>query len=352
MARIDGYLMSKDKVVAEITDSNIISFDDALIPLYLKRTKNIEEWLSSRAIDKHRVNSRLLKKVLRLNTTDDVDTVLKVNAATITDTYWFKPKNTNIKYGDVKFKENYFDKLALYGDPDSFSKTPSKTPELTNIGSFEKCWRLINNKWYLYKSGNENEIFSELFICKLGEKLNLNMAHYEIDGKYICSIDFTDNASINYEPISSLVGDNDDYKTCFETLNNISKDLAKQYLLLIWMDSICFNMDRHTNNFGLLRNIETGKILSLAPNFDNNVALIANGYPSDISRNKDGLINFFKDFINNSNEALKLYKEINLPLIDKDMINKCLNEIPLKVDREYIISFILNGQDRINNILR
>ena len=92
----------------------------------------------------------------------------------------------------------------------------------------------------MYKQGNENEIFSELFICKLSEKLGFVTAHYEKDGDYIRSLDFTDGASVNYEPIYSLVGEDEDYKNCFETLIGLSEDLAKQYLILIWMDTISF----------------------------------------------------------------------------------------------------------------
>ena len=56
------------------------------------------------------------------------------------------------------------------------------------------------------------------------------------------------------------------------------------------MDTIIFNMDRHTQNFGFLRDIDTGEIISLAPNFDNNVALISRGYPKDVSREKMDLL--------------------------------------------------------------
>ena len=128
------------------------------------------------------MNSRLLKKALRLKAVDDVQTALAVNAATVTDRYWFRAENSSAVYDDIRFKENYFDQLALRGDPDSFSREPSRTPELTNTGSFEKCWKLIDGKWGMYKNCNENELFSEMFICLLGEKLGFNMAHYEIDG--------------------------------------------------------------------------------------------------------------------------------------------------------------------------
>lgn len=199
----------------------------------------------------------------------------------------------------------------------------------------------------MYKTGNENEIFSELFICRLGEKLGLNMAHYELDDKYIRSEDFTDGAKVNYEPASSILGDDDDYERCFRILNSVSTKLAEQYLELIWMDTICFSMDRHTENFGFLRNVETGEILSLAPNYDNNIALISNGYPSDVSRKNDGLIGFFDSFVENCDEARVMYGEMNLPEITETLITQCMDEISVKVDADYICEFIMNGYERI-----
>lgn len=351
MQNITGTLMSEDRPIAKVQNGKITDAVEELLPLYLKRTKNFEEWVSSRAIDAHRTNSRLLKKVLRLRTTDDVQTALAVNAAAVTDRYWFKPDGSSAVYEDIRFKENYFDQLALRGDPDSFSRKPSRTPELTNTGSFEKCWKLINGKWWMYKNENSEECFSELFICKLGEKLGLDMAHYELDGQYIRSKDFTDGASVNFEPLRALVDDDDDYENCFNVLKKLSTDIAKQYLLLIWMDSICYNMDRHTENFGLLRDVHTGEILSLAPNYDNNIALIAKGYPTDISRKSDGLIRFFSEFLMSSDDALEMYRQMDLPEITDKIIDECFDEIPIEVDREYIRSFILNGQARINDII-
>ena len=38
-------------------------------------------------------------------------------------------------------------------------------------------------------------------------------------------------------------------------------------------------MDRHTENFGLLRDNDGGEIIKPAPNFDNNIALISRGIP-------------------------------------------------------------------------
>ena len=352
MQSITGTLMSGDTPIARIKSGVIAESNEALLPLYLKRTKDVEGWLASRAIDTHRTNSRLLKKALRLRATDDVSTALAVNAATVTDRYWFKPEGSTATYEDIRFKENYFAELALRGDPDSFSRRPSRTPELTNTGSFEKCWKLIDGKWWMYKSGNSEELFSELFICKLGEKLGLPMAHYELDGKYIRSIDFTDGAAVNFEPMRSLADDDEDYENCFTVLYDISPEIARQYLRLIWLDSICYNMDRHTENFGLLRDVKTGKILSLAPNYDNNIALIAKGYPKDVRRTHDGLIRFFRELMQNDEKAREMMRTMDLPSITESMIDDCIDEIPIEVDRDFIRNFILNGQSVIREIIK
>lgn len=343
--------MSGNITVGTVRDGVITEFDERLLPLYLKRTRNAESWLASRAIDSKRVNSRLLKKALRLTGASDSQSSLFVNGATVTDRYWFKWENSDETYEDIRFKENPFDMLALCGDPNSFSKKPSKTPELTNIGSFEKCWRLADGKWWLYKNGNENELFSELFVSTLAKALGLNSAHYELDGNYIRSLDFTDGASVNFEPISGIMGENDDYADCFSELCKISKSVAEQYLTLIWLDTVCFNMDRHTENFGILRDINTGEVISLAPNFDNNIALISRGYPKDITRKTDGLIRFFREFIESTPEAKQMYKEMHLPNITPEAVKSVLAKIPVKVDGDYILNFILNGQAEVSLIL-
>ena len=171
MDNLNGYIMSGDKIIATVENSIIMSYDEKLFPFYLKKTKDVEQWIRERSIDSNRINSRLLKKALRISSYDELKTALSVNAATVTDTYWFKEKNSSLTFDDIRFRENLFDNLALRGDPNGFSLKPSRTPELTNTGSFEKCWRLIDGKWWLYKSGNELEYFSELLKAKITTNL-------------------------------------------------------------------------------------------------------------------------------------------------------------------------------------
>lgn len=351
MISISGWVLSRDIPVVRIEDGLVTSVDTNLAPLYFLHFKDFTAWLESRAIDSHRTNSRLLKKALRLANKDDASTALAVNAVTITDTYWFKKDGEDLTWSDVKFSENYFDKLALRGDPDSFSNKPSRTPELTNTGSFEKCWRLIDGKWWMYKSGNDKEYFSELFICQLGKAIGFNMAEYQYDDGYVRTLDFTDSAKINFEHISSVMGDNEFYEDNFEYFLSLSPEIAEDYLRLIYLDTICYNMDRHTSNYGLFRDVESGKIFSLAPNYDNNIALISNGYPSDISRQKDGIIRMFTEFLSENPIALDMFCDLDIPNITEDVVNDCLDKVPIAADRQYIVEYILNGQSIIQDFI-
>jgi len=345
MDKINGLLMSSDSIIAEIKEGKLTNINEKLLPLYLKRTGDINGWLAIRAIDEHRANSRLLKKALRLAEKDEISTVLSVNAVTITDTYWFKEFNSDLSYNQVKFKKNYFDKLALYGDIDSFNLPYSRTPELTNTGSFEKCWKLEDGKWWLFKKGSNTELFSEFFIYKLGEALGYKMANYNLQDGFIRSEDFTQNASVNFESAYSLVADNEDYSFNYDIMKNISDDVAKDYINMIALDTLCFNMDRHTHNYGFLRDIKTGEILSLAPNFDNNIALISRGYSKNLGRDNDKLIALFEEFI----KAKQI--EFSFSPLTLEILKNIINGIQIPdIDEDNVIKFVMNGYHKIQSI--
>jgi hypothetical protein len=342
---LSGKILSKDRVIGTIKDGLLVSFDSERLPLYLLRTKDVEGWLRDRAIDAHRTNSRLLKRALRIGSADDLDSVLRVHAATITDTYWFCADSEILSYEDVRFRENLFASLALRGDPNAFNLPYSPTPELTNIGSYEKCWRRGDGKWQMIQQEKDVERFTELFISRLGKALGFPMAEYLPEGDTVVSPDFTDGASVNYESADGLVGDNEDYAENFHAFWDLSPTLAREYLQIIYMDAICFNMDRHTKNYGVLRDVKSGTILSLAPNFDNNIALIARGIPNNITRENDKLIDLFLELAKQDRRALKLVRE--LPVPTPETVRRCAVATEIPVDIETVCTFVLNGSRRI-----
>lgn len=341
----DFEILSCDTVVAVWRDNELKVLNSDLLPLYLKRVNDAKSWLETRAIDSHRANSRLLKKALRLANKDDVSTVLHVNAATITDTYWVREIGSDLKYKDIRFNKDYFSNLALRGLYSSFNSAArhkdTKTPELTNIGSFEKCWKLKDNKWWMHKSANQKEQFSELFVYELGKELKMNMAHYEKGDKCVKSLDFTDSAKVIFEPAYSFMGDEEDYIKVVEKLNELCPKAIPDYVKMIFLDTITANPDRHTGNFGLMRDAKSGEFLGLAPNFDNNMALIARGYPTT-KPNNDLLVTLFNELIQKYPE----YKEY-LPEVTEQIIRKVIGKLNMKVKSQAVIDLVMSRYELI-----
>lgn len=334
-------LMSKDVPVGDIHGRTVTPLREELLPIYFQRGGDFAQWLSMRAIDATRTNSRLLKKVLRLQERDDVSTALHFNAVTITDTYWVRPDGSSLTWDDVRFRENYFDTLALRGDLSAFSRKPSRTPELTNIGSFEKCWRLENGKWWMYKQATPLQRFSELFVYYLSNALHFPCAKYEPAGEYIRTLDFTEG-KLNFEPAFSLVGEDEDYLHSYRAFQQIGQSLADQYVELLMMDAFCLNADRHTNNYGVLRDPDSGKVLRLAPNFDNNIALISNGY-LDKPRGADLLTGSLCE-LERGERAVSLYASRHpLPVITPELIADCCAKTGEDVDVAYVQQFVMAG---------
>ena len=342
------YVMSGDEIVGKWENETLILVNKALAPMYLVNTSNVNRWLETRAIDYHRPNSRLLKKALRLTEKDDISTVISVHAATITDNYWIKPLDSTLTYKDVRFDNDYFAKLALRGDYDSFNKAANSarthTPELTNTGSFEKCWRLIDGEWRMVKTADHKQQFSEIFICELGKHIGMNMAEYVRSSKSVMTRDFTGSGKYNFEPAYSFMGENEDYIAVVNKLREIAPQTIPDYVCMIFMDAIIANPDRHTFNFGLLRDAGAGEIISLAPNFDNNMALIARGYPKNIQRRKDVLIDCFNDLMK-FDPPLKRH----VPSLSEDSIITVLKKVNMKVKTDTVVRFIMNGYFQIDS---
>ncbi|MDO4939414.1 MAG: HipA domain-containing protein [Lachnospiraceae bacterium] len=336
---LTGSLMMEDTEVARFEKGICISRNDALCPLFIKRTGNITDYLASRAIDRNRTNSRILKKILRINETEDSMTALHSYGATITDNYWFRTSGSKLKYSDISFTKDYYSEIALKGEILYYPKHPRYTPQLTLTGSYEKCWRRIEDKWWLYKKGSDREIFSEIFCAELAHIMKIPTVRYEYDEGFIRTKNFAEK--YNFEPMTSVAGEDDNYEKVFQELNKISRGIAKQYLKLVLFDLIVNNVDRHNENCGLLRDKKNGRIISLAPNFDNNLALISRCETLNMKPAEDGLIKCFMKFLKSNTLAAAYCKEIKFPDITADKIEKILDKNPLSFPQYDIKQYIV-----------
>ena len=351
MLNLNGELMSGDRVIAVLQDGLLENCDDSRLPYFLKRTHDLQEWLEMRAVDRHRPNSRLLRRIYRLSDADDAEIALRAAAVTITDNFWIRQAGSNESYEDVRFKENLFADVALEGKLDAFSdgrwQHPSSSPELTNVGSFEKCWRFENDAWWMYKRGDESEQFAELFTAAVIECLGYAGTKYYLTSTGVKSKDFTENGKYNFDPAVGFVGDNyDDYVYCYEKLQAFGQAFADDYVKLLYVDAICRNVDRHSGNFGVLRNPDTGEAIRLAPNYDNNIAMFARlSGTASVSASKDMLITDFIDLLEQKNIAFEV------PKLSKAELAEIVEKIPVKDATGMAAEFVFCRQNMIAEAL-
>lgn len=117
---------------------------------------------------------------------------------------------------------------------------------------------------------------------------------------------------------------------------------ADDYVKLLYVDTICRNVDRHSGTFGVLRDPDTGEAIRLAPNYDNNIAMFArlSGMAS-VSASKDMLITDFIDLLEQKNIAFEV------PKLSKAELAEIVEKILVKDATGMAAEFVFSRQNMI-----
>lgn len=352
---INGYLMHKDEEVAKIVNGELNIINERMIPTFFKLGNDLEFWLENRCIDMHRRNSRLVRKMLSIRTTNKIETVLIVHAHTLTDNYWIRLSNEpNLKYKDVQYSNDLLFDTALDGDTSIYDELISNsenvinTPELTLTGSFEKGWKIIDGSWYLIKSGDHLNNSAELIASKLCSELNFSHVPYnKYNSNCVICENFTKDLKYDFEPMFDFTKDDDNLEECYDTVKIINSNFCQDYLNMIFLDALMLNIDRHTNNFGFLRDSDTGEFISLAPIFDNNLALFStrNKNNTNLNSGNNPMLNkFYIPFLKEKNYIVPKLEYDKL----KSIVAYALSEFPTDdYDEEFTTNFIWNTYNHL-----
>jgi hypothetical protein len=281
-------IMHKDNVVA-LADENGITelIDRSLCPACFAIGMPLEIWLDNRSVDVHRSHLRKLFKALRLRTPDDIEQVIDIgHGVSITDNWWIQKADEELDYSSLKQYNEELADIALYGSSALNSGNTKGYRELGTVGSYEKAWRCIDGSWYMFKHGNTQELISEYYSYQFLKAMGAPVAEYEIrhssseetgiTSTFIITRDFTDNASVDFEPFCNYYTDHDEPEYIIPRLE---EKLIRPYVMMIFYDALLHNDDRHNQNVGVLRDSSTGETIGLAPYFDYNLGLISTGVP-------------------------------------------------------------------------
>lgn len=273
------------------------SENEKYAPLGLIKNDNIDKisfnkWWKNRQIPASRNG---LKEVLHNSNIYDNDNFdlldAKVYCLSLSDQYWVKKYDEDIKWEDINFFDNEFSEdigKILFNGRSTTLNLNLNTPDMTSNGNYEKRWKIINGDRYLIKAGGKminQEPFNEVIATKLYERI-LNEDEYV---KYkiiydneravsICKNFITPNTELipawKINEYFEFKDNEDKYEHYIRCLNELKIPNAKTLIdKMLVCDYILANKDRHFNNFGVIRNVDTLEFERIAPIFDNGCSL-------------------------------------------------------------------------------
>lgn len=315
---------------------------------YLGSTKSrhLYDWWKQRSIPEGR--EHLLSLLKAYDCSSPSELLMKNLGLSLTDTYWICPAELTLLWEEVNLFKNGNKTIHFHSGEGRAHY--SNSPDAALNGSLDKKAINIKGKWFLDKLSNpkyDNGIqnVNESFVSFVHRQQGFSeYTAYEILGedseinKYSRCHFFTDEhlelitafqvtgGYKNEESYDSSTELNKFIDICIN--NGLDCGYVQNFLdYMIMIDFITTNADRHWDNFGILRDPDTLKFVSMAPIYDN-----GNSMFFDIPQymNRASLLRLEDNGID------KL--EINrLQLVhNKTLVKTSLLPTPLKVKKYYI----------------
>jgi excisionase family DNA binding protein len=268
------------------------------------------EWIRHRTIPGMRPNLPLALR--HLNVASSAVLMFEAWGLSLSDPYWFKPEGEDIDWADINYfdsgYEEAFGNLMLSGSLNSSElggksciDKPAIThsPDTATNGMLQKTWIRRGGKDYLIKGGlgNENrEPFNEKLACKLLERLLepdefVSYSVVERNGRSYSSCENMVSCETELIPAADVMtafaisGGRDLHTYYLRALRELAVPNAQQLIdKMIVVDHLMANFDRHTYNFGLIRNAETLDNYRVAPLFDHGCGFYARATTVELER--------------------------------------------------------------------
>ncbi len=299
-------LMNKNKKIFDFeydTDYHMMSNvyrnykdNEKYAPLGMIKNDEVDKnafnkWWKNRQIPASRNNLKETLKKLNIYDSDNFDLLeSKAYCLSLSDQYWVKRINDNITWDEINFFDNSFSEdigKILFNGGKTTNELSLNTPDMTSNGNYEKRWKIINGKRFLIKAGNKilnQEPFNEVIATKLYQRI-LNedeYVKYELSTENnrivsICENFITkDTELIPAWKIMECfdIKSKNKYEHYVKSLEKLNIKNARLLIdKMITCDYILANKDRHCNNFGVIRNVNTLKFERICPIYDNGCSL-------------------------------------------------------------------------------
>ena len=274
-----------------------------LLPLHMTQVQSdveLARFLESRRIPKGRA---YLEEVLRpygLAPSDTKGIIDLSRGVSVNDAYSVVPADDDIPFREYNLFDNDFDEvlqvIAYTGAIPQGVVGTGRPSDLTPSGAFPKTWRKVDGKLVLYKAGSimaapnyGYEPYAEQLAWQVARAGGFRAVAYDLaewQGK-ICStcelFNGPDTAFVPFELcLPADVARLCDFEMALTYFGDLSEGAAEDFRSMAVFDALIANTDRHSGNFGVLRDNRTGRVLATAPLFDHNVSLFSRDFDEQL----------------------------------------------------------------------
>lgn len=308
-------------------------------PIILKNVYNKEKdlkiilsnWFKGRGIPLWRDDLDLL--LSKLNISAPTELLDKAFGLSLSDQYWIKPYDSKIEYKDINFFEHDFND-AEFTDATFSNSTETSTkislisPNNTTDGRLKKTWIIEEGKRYLLKGSYKNEVlqpFNEALASMISSRLGFNHVTYILEvikDKVVSKCECFINENTELVSAYQILYNNCDKDNAYETYINLLekhgiKDARSSLEDMFILDYIMLNEDRHLNNFGIIRDVQTLNWIGTAPIFDTGESLNIIDYSDEeVIINGDGRFFYNVSNFDNILDNIKDLKKYDLNKLD------------------------------------
>lgn len=240
------------------------------------------EWWGNRLIPETRKN--LASALAKTGLSSVGNLALHSLGASLSDQYWLCPEGENLRWEDVNFFTNDFanDIGPILCESTSELKGPG--PNASSNGNLPKEWIISDGKRILLKGGSDpfqQEPLNEFLASAILEQLSLPHVDYSLsDNAEWSTCECFVTPQTEFVPLWNILflsqkrNNENTFSQCSRILDTLAIDNWQKYIQDMLLFDYCIaNTDRHFNNFGLIRNVETLQFEGFAPLFDHGASL-------------------------------------------------------------------------------
>ena len=322
-------------VFTDIYDIYNIDFAPVILKNVYNKEKDLKiilsNWFKGRGIPLWRDDLDLL--LSKLNISAPAELLDKAFGLSLSDQYWIKPYNSKIEYKDINFFEHDFNDAeftdaTFSNSTETSAKISLISPNNTTDGRLKKTWIIEESKRYLLKGGYKNEVlqpFNEVLASMISSRLGFNHVTYTLEvikDKIVSKCECFINENTELVSAYQILYNNCDKDNAYETYISLLekhgiKDARSSLEDMFILDYIMLNEDRHLNNFGIIRDVQTLNWISTAPIFDTGESLNIIDYSDEeVIINGDGRFFYNVSNFDNILDNIKDLKKYDLNKLD------------------------------------